>query len=58
MDFYNRRAQAEAALSAWLDSGALKAPVDIVEGFEEEHRARWPECSQATTAASLPWSGV
>jgi NADPH-dependent curcumin reductase CurA len=35
MDSYNRRAQAEAALSAWLDSGALKAPVDIVEGFEK-----------------------
>jgi NADPH-dependent curcumin reductase CurA len=35
MDFYNRRAQAEAALAEWLDSGKLKAPVDIVEGFEK-----------------------
>ncbi len=34
MDFYNRRKQAEDALAAWLDSGKLKAPVDIVEGFE------------------------
>jgi NADPH-dependent curcumin reductase CurA len=35
MDFYNRRAQAEAAIAGWLESGALKAPVDIVEGFEK-----------------------
>jgi len=35
MDFYNRRAQAEAALAGWLESGRLKAPVDIVEGFEK-----------------------
>jgi len=34
MDFYQRKTQAEAALSAWLDSGRLKAPVDIVEGFD------------------------
>jgi hypothetical protein len=34
MDFYNRRAQAEAALARWLDEGKLKAAVDIVEGFE------------------------
>src|SRR5690348_7663071 len=34
MDFYNRRAQAEAALAHWLDEGKLKAAVDIVEGFE------------------------
>jgi NADPH-dependent curcumin reductase CurA len=34
MDFYGRRAQAEAALARWLDEGKLKAPVDIVEGFE------------------------
>ncbi len=35
MDFYNRRKQAEDALSGWLNSGKLKAPVDIVEGFEK-----------------------
>jgi len=35
MDFYNRRSQAEAALGRWLDEGKLKAPVDIVEGFEQ-----------------------
>jgi NADPH-dependent curcumin reductase CurA len=34
MDFFNRRKQAEDALGAWLDSGKLKAPVDIVNGFE------------------------
>jgi NADPH-dependent curcumin reductase CurA len=34
MDFYQRRAQAEAALSGWVEQGKLKAPVDIVEGFE------------------------
>jgi NADPH-dependent curcumin reductase CurA len=33
MDFYNRRTQAEAALAGWLESGALKAPVDVVDGF-------------------------
>jgi NADPH-dependent curcumin reductase CurA len=35
MDFYNRRKQGENALAAWLESGKLKAPVDIVEGFEK-----------------------
>ncbi|HEX2592223.1 MAG TPA: NADP-dependent oxidoreductase [Rhizomicrobium sp.] len=35
MDFYNRRAQAEAQLARWVESGELKAPVDIVEGFEK-----------------------
>jgi NADPH-dependent curcumin reductase CurA len=34
MDFYNRRQQAEAALAQWLADGKLKAPVDIVEGFD------------------------
>jgi len=34
MDFYDRREQAEAALARWLADGKLKAPVDIVEGFE------------------------
>lgn len=35
MDFYGRKAQAEAALARWLDDGRLKAPVDVVEGFEK-----------------------
>ncbi len=35
MDFYNRKREAEAALSRWLDEGKLKAPVDVVEGFEK-----------------------
>lgn len=34
MDFYQRRAQAETALATWVENGRLKAPVDIVEGFE------------------------
>jgi NADPH-dependent curcumin reductase CurA len=34
MDFYNRRSQAEAALGRWLSEGKLKAPVDIIDGFE------------------------
>lgn len=39
MDFYNRRKQAEDALSSWLESGKLKAPVDIVDGFENMPQA-------------------
>jgi NADPH-dependent curcumin reductase CurA len=35
MDFYNRKQQAEDALAGWLADGRLKAPVDIVEGFEK-----------------------
>jgi NADPH-dependent curcumin reductase CurA len=35
MDFYNRRTQAEAALARLLEQGKLKAPVDVVEGFEK-----------------------
>jgi NADPH-dependent curcumin reductase CurA len=35
MDFYNRRAEAETALARWLADGKIKAPVDIVEGFEK-----------------------
>ena len=35
MDFYNRRRKAENALAKWLETGQLKAPVDIVEGFEK-----------------------
>ncbi len=35
MDFYSRRKQGEDALATWLKSGQLKAPVDIVEGFEK-----------------------
>lgn len=35
MDFYQRREQAVAALAALVSQGKLKAPVDIVEGFEK-----------------------
>lgn len=35
MDFYNRKREAEAALARWLQDGKLKAPVDVVEGFEK-----------------------
>ncbi len=35
MDFYNRKQQAETALADLLASGKLKAPDDIVEGFEK-----------------------
>ena len=35
MDFYARRAQAEAVLAAWIADGKLKAPVDVVAGFEQ-----------------------
>ncbi|HEY2071872.1 MAG TPA: NADP-dependent oxidoreductase [Rhizomicrobium sp.] len=35
MDFYNRRKQAEDALATWVADGKLKAPVDIVEGFDK-----------------------
>jgi NADPH-dependent curcumin reductase CurA len=35
MDFYQRRAQAEAALAELVTQSKLKAPVDIVEGFEK-----------------------
>jgi NADPH-dependent curcumin reductase CurA len=34
-DFYNRRAQAEAALARWLAEGKLKAAVDVIAGFEK-----------------------
>ena len=39
MDFYQRRAQAEAALAGWVEQGKLKAPVEIVEGFENMPKA-------------------
>jgi NADPH-dependent curcumin reductase CurA len=39
MDFYQRRAQAEAALAGWVEQGRLKAPVEIVEGFENMPKA-------------------
>ena len=35
MDFYQRRAQAEAALAAWIAEGTLKAPVDVIAGFDK-----------------------
>jgi len=39
MDFYQRRAEAETALARWVEQGKLKAPVDIVEGFENMPKA-------------------
>jgi NADPH-dependent curcumin reductase CurA len=39
MDFYQRRAQAEAALAGWVEQGKLKAPVEVVEGFENMPKA-------------------
>ncbi len=39
MDFYQRRQQAEEALSRWLAEGKLKAPVDVVEGFANMPKA-------------------
>jgi NADPH-dependent curcumin reductase CurA len=35
MDFYARRREAEAALAAWVEQGKIKAPVDVVDGFEK-----------------------
>ncbi len=35
MDFYNRRAQAETALANWVAEGKIKAPVDVVDGFDK-----------------------
>jgi len=35
MDFYGRRAHAEAALAAWIVEGKLKAPVDVIAGFDQ-----------------------
>jgi NADPH-dependent curcumin reductase CurA len=35
MDFYPRRPQAEAALAAWIAAGELKAPVDVISGFDK-----------------------
>jgi NADPH-dependent curcumin reductase CurA len=39
MDFDAQRRDAEAALTRWLDSGALKAPVHIVAGLESAPQA-------------------
>jgi NADPH-dependent curcumin reductase CurA len=39
MDFYNRRAQAETALADLVAAGKLKAPVDVVEGFDKMPQA-------------------
>ncbi|MCC6918965.1 MAG: NADP-dependent oxidoreductase [Alphaproteobacteria bacterium] len=35
MDFFQRRAQAEAALAGWVKSGALKAPSDVLLGLDQ-----------------------
>jgi NADPH-dependent curcumin reductase CurA len=39
MDFYARRQQAETALAQWVEAGKIKAPVDVVEGFENMPKA-------------------
>jgi len=38
-DHFARRHQAERALAGWLRDGRLKAPMDIVEGFERVPQA-------------------
>ncbi|MBL6936598.1 MAG: NADP-dependent oxidoreductase [Alphaproteobacteria bacterium] len=35
MDFYARRREAETALATWVEQGKIKAPVDVVEGFDK-----------------------
>ena len=39
MDFYDRRAEAEARLTAWVQQGRIKAIVDIVDGLERAPEA-------------------
>lgn len=39
MDFYDRRAEAEARLAAWIKAGRIKAIVDIVEGLDKAPEA-------------------
>ena len=35
MDFYDRRAEAEARLARWVADGRIKAIVDVVDGLEK-----------------------
>ena len=39
MDFYDRRAEAEARLAQWVADGRIKAVVDIVDGLEKAPEA-------------------
>ena len=39
MDFYDRRAEAEARLARWIADGRIKAMVDIVDGLENAPEA-------------------
>jgi NADPH-dependent curcumin reductase CurA len=39
MDFYDRRAEAEARLARWVADGHIKAVVDIVDGLEKTPEA-------------------
>ncbi len=39
MDFYDRRAEAEARLARWVADGKIKAVVDIVDGLEKAPEA-------------------
>jgi len=39
MDFYDRRAEAEARLARWVADGKIKAIVDIVEGLDKAPQA-------------------
>src|SRR5437868_2220415 len=39
MDFYDRRAEAEARLVRWISEGRIKAEVDIIDGLERAPEA-------------------
>jgi NADPH-dependent curcumin reductase CurA len=39
MDFYDRRAEAEARLARWVEEGKIKAIVDIVDGLDKAPQA-------------------
>ena len=39
MDFYDRRAEAEARLARWVEDGRIKAIVDVVEGLDKAPEA-------------------
>ncbi len=39
MDYDHQRRDAEAALTRWLDSGQLKAPVQVSDGLEQAPQA-------------------
>jgi len=39
MDFFDRRASAEARLARWVEEGRIKAVVDVVDGLEKAPQA-------------------